>query len=123
MILPKIGSGVSAILTDPVQCAALRIQNGLQLWLGNWKLDQSQGFPWQQILANKNPNLVAASNKLKSAILLLGAPVVISVPSVQMAFNTTIRNLVYAFTALAATGQQIIGGSNGPAGLPFVVVN
>jgi hypothetical protein len=122
MVMPQIGAGASAILTDPVQCAALRIQNGLQLWFQNWKLDQNQGFPWQQILANKQPNLIAASNKLKSAILLLGAPVVISVPSVQMAFNTTLRNLVYAFVALANSGAQIIGGSNGPAGLPFANV-
>ena len=122
VVMPKIGSGVAAILTDPVQCSALRIQNGLQFWSRNWKLDQNQGFPWQQILANKNPNLIAASNKLKSAILLLGAPVVISVPSVQMAFNTTLRNLVYTFQALANSGAQLIGGSQGPDGLPFVLV-
>jgi hypothetical protein len=122
ILMPTIGNGASAIITDPVECAALRINDGLQMWLGSWALDTSQGFPWPQILANKNPNLIAAANKLKSAILLLGAPVVIAVPSAALAFVQQTRSMAYSFQALAQTGAMLIGGSNGPAGLPYVVV-
>lgn len=122
MLMPKIGSGASAIITDPVECAALRIQNGLRLWQGNWQLDLNQGFPWGPALSNKNPNLVALSNQLKSAILLLGAPVVVAQPAIAMAFAQATRSLKFAFNAKATTGQTIIGGTAGPAGLVYVVV-
>jgi hypothetical protein len=120
--MPKIGAGASAIITDPVECCALRIQNGLRLWKGNWALDLNQGFPWGPALSNKSPNLVALSNQLKTAILLLGAPVVVAQPVIAMAFAQATRSLKFAFKATATTGQVIIGGTSGPAGIVFVLV-
>jgi hypothetical protein len=122
LVLPSIGSGVAALVTDPVQSAAIRIQDGLLMVLGNWKLDTSQGFPWQSVQGKKNPALVAISNLFRKAILTLGAPVVISVTQLQIVFFSAARDLKYRFQAPANTGATIVGGSNGPNGLPFVVV-
>ncbi len=123
MVFPTIGNGAEALVSDPVQSAVLRIQDGLRLWLGNWKLDTRQGFPWPRVLANKNPNLISTANLIKKAVLLLGTPVVISVDTVQMVFDSARRNLQFYFAATANNGAQIIGGTNGPGGVPYVFVS
>ena len=45
-----------------------------------------------------------------------------AVPSAALAFVQQTRSMAYSFQALAQTGAMLIGGSNGPAGLPYVVV-
>lgn len=124
IVLPLIGQGGAAacIVTDDVQAAAIRIQDGLQLWLGNWQLDTTQGFPWQSVVGQKSPNLASISNLLRQAILTLGAPVVLSVTQLRLAFFSAARDLKYGFQAQANDGSTIIGGSTGPNGTPFVVV-
>ncbi len=121
MVLPGVGLGAEAIETDPVESAAIRINDGLQLWLGDWKLDQSQGFPWQSVVNQKTPSLVAVSNLLRTAILELGAPVVVQVTQLTLIVKRSLRDLSYTFTAKATTGAKLVGGSNGPNGLPYVV--
>ena len=123
MLLPSIGQGATAIITDPDQCAAIRIQDGLLMFLGNWLLDTSQGMAWsQQVLGKKNPPLVAISNLIRKAILTLGSPVVIAVTQLNIAFFRSARDLKYSFQAASNTGATIIGGTAGPAGQVFVVV-
>ncbi len=122
MVIPALGKGPTAIVTDPAQCAAIRINDGLQMWLGNWQLDVSQGLPWQQIRGQKRQSLVAIGNLLRKAILDLGAPTIIKVTQLSIVFATSLRDLGYSFTALADTGAKVVGGSNGPNGVPFVEV-
>lgn len=121
MVLPSQGQGASALVTDEVQSAAIRIQDGLLFFLGNWLLDTSQGFPWQQFLGKKNAPLVALSNLLRQAILTLGAPVVISVTQLRMVFTSSTRDLKYAFQAQANSGATIVGGGTGPNATVYVV--
>jgi hypothetical protein len=122
LLLPTNGLGSEAIITDPVQATAIRLQDGLQMVLGNWQLDTSQGLPWQTVLGVKNPSLVAFSNLMRTAILELGAPVVISVTQLSVIFARTLRDLKYAFQAPTNSGAILVGGSNGPNNQSFVVV-
>lgn len=123
MVFPHIGQGTQVIITDPDQCAAIRIQDGLLMFKPSWALDQSQGMTWRQdVLGKKNPPLVAISNLLRQAILLLGAPVVIAVTQLNLAFLSATRDLKYAFQAQSNSGATILGGSSGPNGSPFVIV-
>ena len=124
LFLPPTGLGpIESLITDPDTCAAIRIQDGLLMFKNDWKIDTTQGMPWfQNVLAVKNPPLVAISNLLRSAILTLGAPVVIRVTQLSMAYVSVKRNLAYAFQAATNTGATIVGGSSGPNGTPFAVV-
>ena len=122
IVIPVTGQGASAIITDPDQCAAIRINDGLQMWLGNWKPDTSQGMPWQSVIGQKSPSLVGTGNLMRKTILLLGAPVVIAVTQLSLVFKRSLRDLGYTFSAQSRTGATIVGGSNGPANRPFVVV-
>jgi hypothetical protein len=124
LVMPLIGQGGAkvCIVTDEVQSAAIRIQDGLQMWLGDWAFDTTQGFPWQAVIGVKGPSLPAISNLLRKAILTLGAPVVLSVTQLRIAFFSSSRDLKYAFQAQGSDGATIVGGSSGPDGLPFVVI-
>jgi hypothetical protein len=124
MVFPHLGQGTQVIITDPDQCAAIRIQDGLLMFKNSWALDTSQGMTWlQDVLGKKPPPLVAISNLMRKAILNLGAPVVIGVTQVNLAFFSSARDLKYAFQAQSRSGATIEGGSSGPNGTPFVLVN
>lgn len=116
LLIPAIGKGATALVTDPDLCAAMKIADGLRMILGEWIFDTRQGFPWRQIWGQKKPNLVAIRQLLRKAILQLGAPTVISVTDAAVFFSKT-RQLQYTFAAKTNSGAIITGGS----GQPFIV--
>ena len=122
IVLPTIGQGASCIVTDIDECAAIRIRDGLLMWQGEWKLDLSQGTPWASVVGVKNPTLVAFSTMMRGAILDLGAPAIASVTQLSIAYYRQLRNLAYAVQAKMLSGATIQGGSSGPNGQPYVVV-
>lgn len=103
------------ILTDPAQVARQSTVDSLSLWLGEWFLDNSVGFPWlQQVLGLKNPNITKIKALLRQTIL--AQPYVVDVVA-DAAFNRSTRAFAYSFAATLNTGQIITGGS----GTPFAV--
>jgi hypothetical protein len=85
------------------------IRDILGLWLGEWFMDQSVGFPWlQRVLGLTNPNVTQIAALIQQAIL--AAPYVISVKA-SSTFDRTRRAFSYFFAAQLDTGQVVTGGS------------
>lgn len=120
MVLPKIGGATlpanegPIIVTDPGDATALIIDNKLSMWLGEYFLDLSQGTPWRAVLGQKNPDLNAVRQMIRS--IILGTPPVAQVTDVSLAFSARLRNLSYSWAATLASGQTIVGGMT-----PYVV--
>lgn len=105
-----------AIQRDPGKLAAQAIADQFNLWLGEWFLDTTQGFPWvQRILGKTSVNLTQVRGLLRQAILLV--PGVIAVEELNVTFDRVNLALAYFASAKLDTGQVVTGGS----GVPFVV--
>lgn len=115
LLFPTLGSGQSALVTDPGEQCAITLQDKLSFWLGEWFLDTSQGVPWLQVLGIKNPNVNAIRAMLRS--IIQGTPPVVSVDELQALYTPSRRSFAYTFSASLATGQVLTGGT----GQPFVV--
>jgi hypothetical protein len=118
----RIGSDIAIPLvleTDPQTCAEIRINDSLNLNLGEYQFDLQQGFPWivkqaggQQptgILGRKNPSISGVKSLIRAAILQV--PGITSVLDVSASFNAQTRQLAYAWQAVDNTGALISGGS------------
>lgn len=123
----RVGSDIAIPLvleTDPQTCAQIRINDELNLNLGEWQFDQQQGVPWlvkqggsQQptgILGRKNPSISGIKSLIRGAILQ--TPGIVSVLDVTASFEPRTRQLSYAWQAVDDTGAVISGGST-----PFIV--
>lgn len=117
IVLPPIGQGASALVTDPDQCCAIKLTDRFNFWKGEWFLDTSQGFPWQAILGQKRPNVVAIRQLFRKAILET-APVV-SVDDLGASYDPVKRDLRYLFAAHTDRGAVLQGGP----GARFVVTS
>jgi hypothetical protein len=115
LVFPTIGGGEVALVTDPNAECAIKLRDRFRLWLGEWFLDTRQGFPWLDILGQKQPDLVAVKQLIRKA--LLQTPTVANVDDVSVDFERATRTLSYAFTVHTTGGAQITGGS----GQPFIV--
>jgi hypothetical protein len=110
MYFPPNGQGADALVSDLATVAAIKIPSVLEFVLGEWKLDQSLGFPWQQIWAQKNPLLPQLQALFRKAILAItinSAPLVATVTDVSIALNTRERNLSYSVSCTLVNGQEI----------------
>lgn len=109
LVLPR------QIVTDFASCVRQAIIDGLSLWLGEWFLDTSVGFPWaQRIFGIKNPNQTQLQALFRQFLLSI-AGVVAVVASVTI--NRPARQFSYSFVATLNNGQTITGGS----GQPFTI--
>jgi len=115
LLFPTLGSGQSALVTDPGAQCAITLQDKLSFWLGEWFLDTSQGVPWLQVLGIKNPNVSAIRAMLRS--IIEGTPPVVSVNELSAVFTPARRSFAYQFSATLASGQVLTGGT----GQPFIV--
>ncbi len=109
MLLPTIGSGQSAIVTDPATCAKIKIPSVLQFVKGEWVLDQNLGFPWLTVWAQKNPNLFALKQLFRKTLLgvSVGMPAIVQITDLAVIYTSAIRNLLYATSVRLATGQTV----------------
>ncbi len=104
-----------AIATDPTTCAAIKLNDSLNLGLGEWFIDTQQGIPYvQTILGKKNPNINQIRGIFRSAILQ--TPGITSIRELNVNYNPGARTLVYDFAAVNNVGAIILGGNN-----PFIV--
>lgn len=104
-----------SVVTDPATLAAQNLSDSLNLWLGSWSFDTSQGMPWLQSILVKNPNLTRIRMLFRSAIL--SVPRVVSVDALSFSYDRKTRNLSYYFESKIDTGIVVQGGA-GPAFAP-----
>jgi hypothetical protein len=109
MLLPTIGSGQSAIVTDPATCAKIKIPSVFQFVKGEWVLDQNLGFPWPTVWSQKNPNLFVLKQLFRKTLLgiTVGMPPVVAITDLAMAYASAIRDLKYSTAVRLATGQNV----------------
>lgn len=105
------------IETDRATLTRQKITDQFNLWLGEWFLDTTQGFPWiQRVLGIKNPSLTQLRSLFREAIL--EAPGVSSVDQLTLSVNPQTRGLsVDALQITLNNGEVLTGG----AGQPFRV--
>lgn len=102
------------VVTDPVQCAAWELEDRLNLALGEWIYDTSEGVPYFSFLGVKNPSIPAITAMFREIILSVQP---IQTVDITASFDRRKRSLSYKFTAHCEGGRTITGGS----GQPFVV--
>jgi hypothetical protein len=105
MLLPTMGEGASALVTDIGTCAVIKIKAGLQFILGEWFLDQTLGFPWLPIWQQRNPDVTSIRQQIRKFVL--GVPTVVEVVDLSVAYNAPLRDLQYALSARLSNGQIV----------------
>lgn len=81
------------------------IQQALQMWLGEWFLDTTQGVPYKQYILVKNPNLDLAQAALLRTIQL--RPGVVQVIDFQFNYDP-VNRAVAVSTEVQITNGQIL---------------
>lgn len=102
------------IVSDFASCVRQQVIDGLGLWLGEFFLSTTSGFPWSSLLAVKTPSdaqIIASLNQF-----LLSVPGIATVKSSSV-FNRGARSFQYSFWATLNNGQILTGGS----AQPFVI--
>lgn len=105
MLLPTTGEGASALVTDVATWVSIKIVSVLSFVLGEWQLDQSLGFPWPSIWAQKSPSIPAL--RLLFRKTLAAIPFVAQVNDVALSYDPTTRNLSYALSVTLTTGETV----------------
>lgn len=104
MLLPTVGSGQSALVTDPDAATTIKLSDRYQLVEGEYFLDPTAGFPWPKVRV-RNPNLIAIRQLLRN--YALACPRVARVVDVALTYAPTLRNLAYALKATTITGSSV----------------
>ena len=94
-------------LTSEAEGVKQGVQFSLQLFQGEWFLDESQGIPYFQRILVKNPNLVEVREWFRSAIA--SSPDISSVEYVQLTPRDD-RSLLVTWGANQTTiiGQEVL---------------
>lgn len=82
---------------------AQRIKTRLQLFLGEWAYDTSQGVPWLEVVFAKPADIVTIEAVIKNTIL--ESPNVISLLSYVDNINHSTREYTVDFTANSTDGE------------------
>lgn len=81
------------------------LQQALQLWLGEWFLDTTQGVPFRQQILVKNPNLDVVQADLIAAATAV--PGIIQIVDFSMTFSDNQRGLSVYIVAQTSNGQTV----------------
>lgn len=115
LLLTTVNGGKTlTLVTDKVQWAAQKLTNRFLFFLGEWFLDTTQGLPYFQQIAVKNPNLRVLKQIFTKVIL--STPPIVSINSLVVTINS-MRQAQLSLSAKCDTGQTIVGGQ----GNAFVV--
>lgn len=102
------------LVTNVAQCAADWLADRLELGLGEWFLDTSQGIPFFSFLGVKNPSIDAIRAMFRSVILF--DPTIVSVTELSVTLNAR-RQMTYNFSCKVNDGSTIQAFT----GVPFIV--
>lgn len=108
--------GRLVVVTDKLECAAVKLKNRFRLFLGEWFLDTRIGVPWFQVVFVKNPDLSVIRRLLNR--IILSVPPIITVTKLDLDYDPAARVLGFSFEAVGDDGRILTGGS----GEPFIVV-
>lgn len=108
--------GRLVVVTDKLECAAVKLKNRFRLFLGEWFLDTRIGVPWFQFVFVKNPDLSVIRRLLNR--IILSVPPIITVTKLDLDYDPAARVLGFSFEAVGDDGRILTGGS----GEPFIVV-
>lgn len=86
-----------------IQYTAQRIKTRLQLFLGEWVFDTSQGVPWFEAVFISNPDIVTIQAIIKNTILQ--TPTVLALTSYSDNFSHVNRSYSVQFTATTTNGD------------------
>lgn len=90
-----------------IEYARQKIEQVLSLILGEWFLDQGQGIPWFDMLAQKNPPYEYIRGTLRRAISAV--PGIVDVPHLSITEPDSARVSTITFRAIYKDGQPIDG--------------
>ena len=114
LVIPRV------IVTDRAAVARQKILDGLNLFKGEWFLNQLDGFPWfQSVFGVKLVNATQVAALLRK--FLLGVPYVGSVVA-SSNFDRVRRNFDYNFNAFLTNGLGQLQGAGSSAGAPTVAI-
>jgi hypothetical protein len=99
------------LITAADQVCVQTIRDGLALWAEEWFLDQSVGYPWQNILGQKSINTGQFITLMRSYLL---SCIGVAAADVTARYNGVTRAFAYTFSATLNSGAVISGGSNVP---------
>jgi|SRR5580700_3615565 hypothetical protein len=97
------------VVTDPAQCARQQAVDILSLWYTEYFLDQSIGFPWQELLGLKIVSTTEIEAVLQQALLSVTGAVSVTT---DVNFDRAQRAFSYSFEMILNTGAIVTGGSN-----------
>lgn len=92
-------------LVNSPQCVGQAVLTRLELFLGEWFLDTSDGTPWFQSIVGKHPN-TDPNTFVKQRIL--GTPNVTSIVAFSGTFNGPTRKYTMTTTIATAFGNTTI---------------
>lgn len=101
----RIGAGAADFLVDSPKAVAQAVKTRLQLWLGEWFLDQSEGTPYQQAVLGKY-----TGDAIEPAIRarILGTPGVTALDSLEIMIGRDERSAVITATLSTEYGAATI---------------
>jgi hypothetical protein len=82
------------------------LQQTLQVWLGEWFLDTTQGIAFRQQILVKNPNMDVVQDDIINAAL--GVTGVTQILNTVFNYSATNRSLSVEVEAQTSTGQTIV---------------
>lgn len=106
LVIPRV------IVTDLASVVRQQILDGLDLFRGEWFLDQNAGFPWFQLVFGKK---LTSTGQINQALrqFLLGVPGVASVVA-SSTLDGARRFFAYSFEGFLTNGLTLQGDSQGP---------
>lgn len=94
------------LVTDLAILVKQKARNILRLFLAEWFLDITKGFPWfQLVLGIKNPNLSTIKTAIRSR--MLGIEGVAEVTDISLDFDRQTRDLQYSLELRLTDGTTV----------------
>lgn len=98
------GQSSANFLQDSPEAVAQAIETRLELWLGEFFLDVTDGVPWQTILGSKNRTIVDPVLRKR----ISDTPGVQTINRLDMQFNPDIRKLVLTADVMTQYGRASV---------------
>lgn len=106
----SIVNGQLVLVTDVATEAAIELRNKFLFIRGEYFLDTRQGAPLFTYVFVKNPDLPLIRQLFHN--IIKSAKGIATVDELNVSFDVSKRKLTFSFSATAADGQTVTGGSD-----------